>query len=135
MMKPVVVGLLCAGAPALAEDIVFFQAPSGNIHCMMIDGEFAEARCDIRSFTPTYQTPPADCDLEWGDSFFVTPSARTGGLTCHGDTVFSSDSPVLGYGNRMEHGGLVCGVERGGVSCLNPAGHGFTLARAAQAVY
>jgi len=135
MLRLLTAGLLLAAGPGLAEDIVMFQAPSGNIHCMMIDGEYAETRCDIRDFTPSFTDRPADCEGDWGDSLGISPGDRRGRTICHGDTVMMRENPVMGYGNRMQHGGMECEVEKQGVTCFNAEGHGFSISRAQQAVF
>jgi hypothetical protein len=123
-----------ASGPALADDIVFFRSPSGNIHCLIATGDFAAARCDLREATLSYPVPPADCDLEWGLSFEVGPTGR-GTPACVGDTVQSPTSIVLGYGDSLSLGGLTCRSERSGMTCTNAAGHGFAVAKASQRVF
>jgi hypothetical protein len=118
--------------PALAQDYTSFQAPSGNIHCW-IDGY--GARCDILEATYSFTKRPADCDLDYGGAFFVEPRGRKGGVACVGDTVANPDSAVLGYGSRITFNGITCTSERSGMTCTNAAGHGFSLARAAQTVF
>lgn len=135
MLKYLVAGLVLAAGPALADDIVMFQAPSGNIHCMMIDGEYAETRCDIREFTPSFTDFPADCEGDWGDSLGISPGDRRGRAICHGDTVMMQENPVIGYGNSIEHGGMTCEIAQQGVTCFNAGGAGFSIARAQQAVF
>lgn len=118
--------------PATAQDYTSFQAPSGNIHCW-IDGY--GARCDILEATSSFTRRPADCDLDFGSAFFIDPQGRKGAVGCVGDTVAQPNNPVLGYGSRMEFHNITCTSERTGVTCTNPAGHGFTLARARQTVF
>ncbi len=135
MYRSVVAALILATGPAVADDLVFFRSPSGNIHCLLATGDYAGARCDIRSFTPSFTTPPQDCDLEWGDSFEVAPRSRKGTLGCHGDTVITPDALVLEYGRTLELGGIACVSETSGMTCTNPAGHGFTVAKARQRLF
>jgi hypothetical protein len=127
--------VLClAASPAAADDILSFQAPSGNIHCMIATGDLPFARCDILAATPSFRKPPPDCDLDWGHAFGVGPQGP-GAPLCAGDTVASADSPVLGYGDRIRLGAFTCGSERSGMTCTNGQGHGFTLSRASQTVF
>ncbi len=118
--------------PAAAQDYTTFQAPSGNIHCLI---DSFGARCDILEATYSFTKRPADCDLDYGGAFYVEPRGRKGGVACVGDTVASPDNPVLGYGSSISAEGITCLSERTGVTCTNPAGHGFTIARADQMVF
>ncbi len=135
MKKPLFLFVSCFfTTPAQAQDFLFFQAPSGNISCMIATGEYAEARCDMRELTPSYTRRPADCDLDWGSSFSVGPNGR-GILGCNGDTVATDDAIVLDYGKSVTLGGFTCTSEKTGVTCTNGLGHGFTLSRAKQRVF
>jgi hypothetical protein len=133
-MKALLFGLLIA-TPAAADDLLFFRSPSGNIHCLIATGEYAVARCDMTSLTPSFTTPPPDCDLDWGGSFEVTLTARQGSLGCVGDTVADPSAVELGYGQTLSLGGFDCTSERSGMTCTNPAGHGFTLSKARQRLF
>jgi hypothetical protein len=124
--------LAVLATPAAAQDYTSFQAPSGNIHCL-IDGY--GARCDILEANYSFTKRPADCDLDYGGAFYIEPRGRKGGVACVGDTVANSSSPVLGYGSTMEFNGITCTSERAGVTCTNPSGHGFSIARAQQTVF
>jgi hypothetical protein len=124
--------LAVLATPATAQDYTTFQAPSGNIHCLI---DSFGARCDILEATYSFTKRPADCDLDYGGAFYVEPQGRKGAVACVGDTVASTDNPVLGYGSTIEADGITCTSERSGVTCTNPAGHGFTIARASQSVF
>ena len=127
--------LTLLATPAAADDLLFFHSPSRNIHCLIANGEYAEARCDMRALTPSHTTAPPDCELDWGASFAVAPESRKGYLACVGDTVEVPESVELGYGQSLSLGGLTCTSEKTGVSCTNPAGHGFALAKAKQKLF
>jgi hypothetical protein len=127
--------LLLLATPAAADDLLFFHSPSRNIHCLISTGDYAEARCDMRALTPSYTTAPPDCELDWGASFAIAPESRKGYLACVGDTVEDPGSVELGYGQSLSLGGLTCTSEKTGVSCTNPAGHGFSLAKARQKLF
>jgi hypothetical protein len=124
--------LAVLATPAAAQDYTSFQAPSGNIHCW-IDGY--GARCDILSASYSFTKRPADCDLDYGGAFFVGPQDRKGIVGCVGDTVAQPANPVLNYGSSITFNSITCTSERSGVTCTNPAGHGFTIARARQTVF
>ena len=129
------VAVLACVSPAHAET-VNFRSPSDNIHCAYDDYDGTPyIRCDIANFTPTIRGRPADCDLDWGDAFEITPRARRGAVVCHGDTVRSPDAETLPYGQSFARGGLTCLSERSGLTCRNRAGHGFSLSRARQKVF
>lgn len=134
-MKPLALLLVLAATPAAADDLLFFQSPTGNIHCMIATGDYAEARCDMIELMPTYRQPPPNCDLDWGAAFAVGLASRKGQLACVGDTVVMEDSVVLDYGRTISLGGFDCTSEQSGMTCTNPAGHGFTLSRARQRLF
>jgi hypothetical protein len=133
-MRTIAILAILAAGPVAADELIFFQAPSGNIHCMIATGTYAEARCDIFEGTLSYPVQPADCDLDWGHAFSVGPSGP-GAPACAGDTVAQGGSLVLQYGSSVTQGVFTCMSERSGMTCLNREGHGFTLARAAQKVF
>ena len=121
-----------ATTPASADDLLFFRSPSGNINCLIATGEFSEVRCDMIESTPSFTAPPPDCDLDWGRAFNIGPSDRKGQLACVGDTVIDAGAITLNYGKTISLGSLSCTSEKTGMTCSNPAGHGFTIARTIQ---
>lgn len=134
VMLAAVLGLW-AGA-GQAQDMVFFQAPSGNIHCMIFmgDGDWQGARCDILEAQLSFPLRPADCEQDWGHAFEVSRRGQAGPV-CAGDTVADPGSPVLDYGRSYSLGGITCTSEEEGMTCENAQGHGFTLRRASQRVF
>lgn len=134
-MKAVFSVVLLAATPALADDYIGFQSPTGNIHCAIYtwDGE-AEARCDLRDYTPSYTRRPEGCDLDWGMAFAVR-ALGPGVLACVGDTVRDPRNPVLPYGEAVSMGGISCVSARTGMTCTNAAGHGFSVAKAKQRLF
>jgi hypothetical protein len=131
MMKYAVCVLLSFAAPAVADD---FQSPSGNIFCTIETGEYSGVRCDMVDLTPSFTKRPADCDLDWGSSFYVEATGK-GGLGCHGDTVILPRARVLDYGDSVDAGPYTCTSVKTGMTCMNAEGHGFTLSRAKQEVF
>jgi hypothetical protein len=127
--------LAFAASPALADDFIFFHSPSGNIHCMLMTGDFAGARCDMLELTPSFRKRPSDCDLDWGDAFEIGARDRQGYLVCHGDTVIDPGSMELGYGASATLGEVTCTSERSGMTCTNSRGHGFSIAKASQKLF
>ena len=130
----VLAAVILAG-PASSQDYFGFQSPTGNIHCAMyvFDGT-AEARCDLREYTPSYTKRPAGCDLDWGMAFAVGASGR-GVLACVGDTVQDPGNPVLTYGEAVSLGGISCVSAKTGMTCTNAEGHGFSVAKAKQKLF
>ena len=80
---------LISAAPSLADDLLFFRSPTGNINCLIATGDYAVARCDMKQLTPSFTAPPPDCDLDWGASFAIGLSDRKGQLACVGVCVGS----------------------------------------------
>lgn len=112
-----------------------FQAPSGNIHCVMMEYEEPQwVRCDMIEGTITYKKRPKDCDLDYGRSFYIDARGR-GEVVCHGDTIINRRAAVLNYGQTVNVGGVSCTSERTGMTCRNTAGRGFSLSRAKQHVF
>ena len=136
-MKALLVAMLplLASTPAFADDYFGFRSPTGNIHCAMytFDGR-AEARCDLRSYTPSYTKRPAGCEQDWGMAFGVG-SAGKGELLCVGDTVQDPGNPVLPYGEAVSLGGISCVSSKTGMTCTNAEGHGFSVAKAKQKLF
>lgn len=135
-MKPsaVIAAVVLAG-PAVADEYIGFQSPTGNIHCALYSwNSGAEARCDLRELTATYRQRPAGCDLDWGSSFSVGSSGAAG-LTCHGDTVIDRRNPVLPYGEAVSLGGISCVSAKTGMTCTNAEGRGFSVAKAKQKLF
>jgi hypothetical protein len=54
---------------------------------------------------------------------------------CHGDTVADPSAPVIPYGTQWRAYGFVCTSQTTGLTCVNSAGHGFSLSRAVQKVF
>jgi len=127
--------LVLLASPAAAQEFLQFQSPTGNIHCYIATGDYAEARCDMIDLTPTFTRPPPNCEQDWGNAFTVGLRARKGELACVGDTAINRDSVVVGYGKTITLGGFDCSSEKTGMTCTNPAGHGFSIAKARQRLF
>lgn len=127
--------VLLIASPALADDYVGFQSPTGNIHCAIYAwANGAEARCDLRELTPSYTRRPLGCDGDWGFAFAVGDRGE-GVLACVGDTVRDPRNPVLPYGEAFSLGGISCVSAKTGMTCTNAEGHGFSVARARQKLF
>lgn len=134
ILSALTLALALPALPAAAQDFQFFRAPSGNIHCMITTWDGGSARCDIREYTPSFPNRPGWCEQDYGFAFEVA-SAGSGMVVCAGDTVADPGAPVLPYGQTVSTGHITCTSQSSGMSCLNRAGHGFTVARAAQRVF
>jgi hypothetical protein len=132
-------GLLLLGAalvivPAAAAKEVFvtFQTPSHNIGCVYVHpgtaGQRRYLRCNINSGLQPRPPKPKGCTLDWGGGLEM--GARTKPLvSCAGDTVYNPKARVLAYGHRWSRDGFSCTSAAAGLTCRNPAGHGFFLSR------
>ena len=129
------VPFFAASSAQANDELLFFRSPSGNISCIIALGEYAEARCDMADLTPSFTKAPPDCDLDWGSSFTVALEDRKGQLTCAGDTIAGPGSTEIGYGQTLSLGGFSCTSEKTGMTCTNPAGHGFTISKAKQTLF
>jgi len=127
--------LILLATPALADDFIYFHSPTGNIHCMLMQGDYNGVRCDMQTLTQSFPVRPRDCDLDWGDAFEIGLNDRKGAVVCHGDTVMTPDSMVLGYGASVSLGDFTCSSEKTGVTCTNARAHGFTLSKASQKLF
>lgn len=131
-----------------------FATPSGRIVCIIADNS---VRCDFIGTDKVWTSPqPNACDLDWGDSLYLT---QTAGSTCHGDTLADTpalDSDFVGwrrtgdptvvvngltlaalpYGSALLGGMLQCDSATTGVTCKNTStGHGFTMSREAYSIF
>ena len=127
--------LAVLAGPAVADDLLMFHAPSKNIFCIIATGDYAEARCDIMELTSKLPVQPADCDLDYGHAFSIGLQDTKGTRACVGDTVADPRGMTLNYGDHVDLGGFRCTSEKTGMTCMNPAGHGFTIARAQQNLF
>ncbi len=129
-----------AGAvtPAAAQEFLSTQAPSHNIACQAEsagpDQPRPQLRCDIQQTSTRLPRPPASCPLSWGDSFVLDPTGP-GRPLCHGDTVADPSARVIPYGTQWRPYGFTCTSQTTGLTCVNGAGHGFTLSRAVQKAF
>ena len=114
--------LIAPGAPA--AKFKFFQSPSGNIGCVISGGG---VRCDIQDHSWPTPPKPASCDVDYGNGVQVGKHKR-GSYVCAGDSVFSPDVRVLGYGEKISKKRFRCASKQKGMRCVNRRnGHGFFL--------
>lgn len=126
---------LMAAPPVRADDFISFQSPSGNIGCFIMAEADTYARCDIRDYRPSFANGAPGCDMDYGDAYVITASARVGQVLCHGDTAFDPEAAVLRYGQQVHLGGITCQSQKTSMTCTNARGAGFSLAKADQQVF
>jgi hypothetical protein len=119
------------------RDLAGFKTPSNNIHCQLEGSSDAISvlRCDMRQLGSVPPPRPLDCEYDWGHSFAISEEGRIGERTCYSDTVINDALLTLSYGSVWQRGGFTCKSERTGLTCINPAGHGFSLSRRYQALF
>ncbi len=121
-------GAALAASSSSALALTQFATPSRNIGCI---GDRKEVRCDIRTTTATPPKKPASCQFDWGDAFAVRPTGKGHGV-CHGDTALPAPGQkvrILEYGTSIRLGSIVCTSRQVGLTCRNPAKHGFFMSR------
>jgi hypothetical protein len=111
--------------PALSTPT--FQMPSRNIGCRF---GFRQLRCDILSGLEP--EPDETCDFDWVgvDMGLTGPAAAN----CGSDTVYEAGAPTLAYGSTWSRAGIVCESDENALTCTNPEGHAFALARGSWSV-
>jgi hypothetical protein len=120
---------------ALADELVYFHAPAGNITCLISLGEYAEARCDMKHLTPSFTAAPVGCALNWGKSFSIAADDPIGQIPCVGDAAIDPAGAVLGYGETISLWMFTCTSRKSGITCTNGSGHGFTISKAKQTLF
>lgn len=124
-------GLTALAVPVAAQDSdVRFMSPSGIITCLINP---YVAACQIAEYTPSFQSPPADCTADWGGYFSV--SARgTAKLACSRADE-RSVAFTLSYGQTVRFAEIGCTSETTGVTCINGEGRGFQVRRSEQRIF
>jgi len=106
----------------------FFESPSRNIGCVIID---ASARCDIikRSWSPPPRPSICPTIVDYGQGLVVQAAGRAH-LVCAGDTSLDPKAPILAYGEQDARGALRCSSAFTGMTCRSTrSGHGFFISR------
>jgi hypothetical protein len=125
--------LLALALPAsAAAGLHGFRSPSGNIACAQ---EGARLRCDILATTNGRPRRPAACHFDWGYAYATRRGWHRGRRLCVSDTVNDPALPVLAYGHGWTGAGVRCRSRVAGITCTNPAGHGFFLSKARQRLF
>ena len=127
---------LVTGPPSISddvEDLAQFSSPTGNIGCV-VSTEFAV--CEIGQYEFPLPPKPADCRGDWAATFELTEQSPVPTVgACQTDTQLGSPDQ-LAYGSTTVVGDFACLSQDSGMTCWNPAtGHGFTVSRAAYALF
>jgi hypothetical protein len=59
---------------AIADETIYFQIPSGNIHCGAIHSGGLD--CELGTNTAKLPAKPKDCNLEWGNRFRMSSTGK-----------------------------------------------------------
>jgi hypothetical protein len=127
-------GTTAAGSVSHVVHLGSFRSPTGNIGCVLIDGD---ARCDIaqRSWSPPKR--PASCPsiVDFGQGLEMQATGDPG-FVCAGDTSRDPSSPSLGYGIASKVGPFECVSRSSGMTCTRTTdGHGFFLSIQAYRIF
>ncbi len=110
-------------APATAQQLSSFTAPSGNITCRL-DGDTAS--CTIKEYNFTAQG--ASCSAS--SKPFTSSVGKSGQATGSCSQSFSPVGVTLDYGASAKNGTVACTSDESGITCWSQiTGEGFTMAR------
>ena len=99
--------MLCSvnALPAAAQE---FCSPFGNILSLFYAPVESDAtytlRCEIIEHRKSFNTPPADCNIDWQGLFFPEKGGKAM-QGCAGDVGGTDKALVLGYGEIIQQGG------------------------------
>lgn len=119
--------LASAGSAGAATHLREFQAPSGNIGCVVSNKFGTEARCDIANHSWKATRKPKSCHLDWGNGIILGAKGRAR-FSCAGDTTLHQ-GPKIRYGRSVHLQPFTCKVTRAGVTCKNAHKHGFFISK------
>jgi hypothetical protein len=123
-----------AGAAVRVVHHVFFQSPSRDIGCVILDGS---ARCDVVARSWPQQPRPAGCPpaVDFGQGLTVSVTGGAG-LVCVADTAIDPGAPILPYGSVDAVGGMRCVSSPAGMTCRSVrSGHGFFISRSSYTTF
>jgi hypothetical protein len=103
-----------------------FRTPSGNIVCNRGLATTGAPGVSCVAFSESSAT-------RGQASWLVGPSGRARFRFVLGN--IGTDVPVLAYGRSWRRYRIVCVSRSTGLTCRNPAGHGFTLSRERQRIF
>jgi uncharacterized protein DUF6636 len=115
-------------------DFLAFKTPSGKIGCA-VTKDPTTLRCDTKYETSFSRSGHRCTEGDYGHSFEVLPSGA-GKAICAGDTVLSAtNARTIPYGKTWALGPFRCIARMTGLSCVNGAGHGFSLSVQSQRLF
>ena len=114
-------------------DLGQFSSPTGNIGCVLSS---AFAVCEIGDHDFELPPEPTPCQGDYAPAIeFSDPTTRPTIGVCKTDTELGAPDQ-LAYGTTAVAGDFACLSQEAGMSCWNQrTGHGFTLSRAAYALF
>ncbi len=122
-----------ASSKAIADETIYFQIPSGNIHCGAIRSGGLD--CELGTNTAKLPAKPKDCNLEWGNRFRMSSTGKAQRL-CHIDALGRDPKhQVIGYGKTWRGEGFTCTSKVTGLTCKNKEGRGWTLSKNKQQLF
>jgi hypothetical protein len=109
---------------------LFFQSPSGNIHCDLGRGMDGNAGVECEVENATYEVPPGPCQLRgpFASQFLLGQGDTRPDVGC----VPTSNPPwqTLDYGQTRLLGPITCDSEPSGMTCTDSnTGHFFRVSR------
>jgi hypothetical protein len=120
--------VLITGSASIAQVSDTFKTPTGNIFCSMQDKSL---RCDILKSSAKLPPKPKDCNLDWGNAFYLEIRGK-GERACHGDTIVGPSYPILNYGKTWTKNGFTCISRTTGLTCTNQDKKGWQLSKTQQ---
>jgi hypothetical protein len=122
------------GTAVKVVDFLAFQTPSAKIGCAVTKAPDT-LRCDTRYATSFSRSGHKCTDGDYGHSFEVLPTGA-GKAICAGDTVLgAANARTIPYGKTWKLGPFTCSAAPSGLTCQNPAGHGFALSVQSQRLF
>ena len=119
----------------MAQEALQFRTADNNINCLILLGEYADVRCNIYDFIPSYTIAPPDCGLDWEGSFVISEDTLRGELGCAGDTIAAPEARVIGDGETISLWKFSCVAAGPDLTCVNLEGHGFTISKTKQTIF
>jgi hypothetical protein len=128
----VLVAVMPASATAAPQQASFTFRTPGGVRCEIeAPGAYAEAllRCDVRTVLKPRLRRPKGCRYHYGSSLELRAKGRVF-AGCVRDAI-AAPGPTIRAGKTYKRGPFTCKAARSGVSCRNPAGHGFFVGKSA----
>jgi hypothetical protein len=109
-----------------AHPNLYFQTPTGNIGCYILDEDGNKVVCQIAQYD--FDQPGPDCPL--GAIVQIDEYSSPSYVGCASDELFADPTNKLPYGGSVRNGELECASASSGVTCADAVtGAGFFLSR------